>query len=775
MLLSLRPGAAGPAAALPGRFTCWATHGPTKAPRRTFFSSSAGRRKARSQSHEPRGTEPDGSGAQGHGMPHPRHSKSTGSSSPGGPDPLQDTTCPEPPYLEVQCNPRHQQGLAAAKRLSRQAALPARDATDAADPLTGSLLAHRSKRRRTPEPAPGSQIEPSDDPGPNLHPDDTTRAEIDTPRPSLGDPSSIAEDQSGASAPTDQESPPYTTRDGVELSREQSNLVDLVLSGKNVFYTGQAGCGKSTVLEVFVTELRKQQRNVDIVAPTGIAALNVKGTTTWSYMGWKPDDDRRQLYVLKVKTRKQKLVKQRLRETDVLVIDEISMLDSNFFYRMSEVMKSVRRSSEPFGGVQLVVSGDFLQLPPVKPFKYCAECGRDLKEHEWSDMFSCPNDMDDNTEYHGVDHETVHKNPDGEMDLYPEARQKPCPNPRTYAGADKWAFRCRTWEECGFEYTQLKTVHRQNEDRFLNLLKRCRLGKRMSQDEMNLLKNENPNFPEKAMKLLCTNTEVDSINRREYNRLRTEEHMYRCVDSIKGLNPDDKRHQRLLDLARLEVKVDDEDHETLHEFREHRYDKKAYLREGMRVCLLVNVNIRWGLVNGSQGHICGFEEITGRNTPAAASLADPHLPPVRGPLLSGVYADLREFEIGRFIEGLEKKRWPVVQFDNGIKLTVLADCTVVERGPHGHTEEVLLCRTQIPLMPAWALTVHKSQGLTLDNVVVNMDRAFEEGQVYVALSRVRTLEGLKVEGDVRALSLGTAANEEAIEFYKTVFGDEEGQ
>lgn len=556
----------------------------------------------------------------------------------------------------------------------------------------------------------------------------------------------------------------------MKLSREQSNLVDLVLSGKNVFYTGPAGCGKSTVLEVFVTELSKE-RNVDIVAPTGIAALNVKGTTTWSYMGWKPDDDRQQLYILKAKTARQRPVRRRLKETDVLVIDEISMLDSNFFYRMSEVMKFVRSSPKPFGGVQVVVTGDFLQLPPVKPFKYCAECGRDLKPHNGSDMFFCPNDMDDGISHPNMDYEIVYEDPDGDADLHPRARRESCPNPRTYAEADKWAFRSRTWGECGFEYMQLKTVHRQSEGGFLSLLERCRLGNCLSQDEMDLLKNENPSFPEKAMKLLCTNKQVDSINQLEYNLLQTEEHMYRCVDNIRGLDPTNKRHERLLDLARLEAKMDDRDHKTLHEFREHRYDKKLYLREGMRVCLLANISISAGLVNGSQGDVCGFEEITDDNMPTLAAFRSRI---VRGPLLSGDYADLREFEIDRFVEGLEKKRWPVVQFDNGIRLTVLADCTVVERGPHGHTHEVLLCRTQIPLMPAWALTVHKSQGMTLDNVVVNMNRVFEEGQVYVALSRVRTLEGLKVEGDVSALSMGTAANEEAIEFYKTVFGDGEG-
>lgn len=140
------------------------------------------------------------------------------------------------------------------------------------------------------------------------------------------------------------------------LCAEQKEVVDLILTGHNVFYTGSAGCGKSTVLKSFVPKLREQGKCVRIVAPTGKAALDINGSTTWTYAGWTPSHFKLPLEKL-VKAAHGKFVSRRFRETDVLVIDEISMVENHLLQRLDAVMRAARGKDAPFGGVQLVVTG----------------------------------------------------------------------------------------------------------------------------------------------------------------------------------------------------------------------------------------------------------------------------------------------------------------------------------------------------------------------------------------------------------------------------------
>jgi ATP-dependent DNA helicase PIF1 len=137
-----------------------------------------------------------------------------------------------------------------------------------------------------------------------------------------------------------------------ELCKEQADLVDLIVSGKNVFYTGSAGSGKSTVLKAFCKRLREKGLQVDIVAPTGRAALDINGSTTWTYAGWTPNHHARPLKDLKIAAHG-KFVRRRLKATHVLVLDEISMVENLHLERLNEVMKEARNSELAFGGVQV--------------------------------------------------------------------------------------------------------------------------------------------------------------------------------------------------------------------------------------------------------------------------------------------------------------------------------------------------------------------------------------------------------------------------------------
>ncbi|EFY95403.2 aaa ATPase [Metarhizium robertsii ARSEF 23] len=193
---------------------------------------------------------------------------------------------------------------------------------------------------------------------------------------------------------------------------------------------------------------------VHILAPTGRAALQVSGVSTWSYMGWTPDHHKLPIGKL-ITSAFRKHIRRRLKSTDVLIIDEISMVENHHLERMNICMKEARRwrqdTPAPFGGAQVVVTGDFCQLPPVKPFQRCIVCGQEMEADDYEAEFNC-------RQNHGPFKEN-----------------------------EKWAFMSKAWEECKFAHVDLKQIHRQNDEHFLKMLQKCRLGIPFSRDETETL------------------------------------------------------------------------------------------------------------------------------------------------------------------------------------------------------------------------------------------------------------------------------------------------
>ncbi|GMG42134.1 unnamed protein product [Ambrosiozyma monospora] len=159
---------------------------------------------------------------------------------------------------------------------------------------------------------------------------------------------------------------PYSTRQIQELSEEQQKVIDMVLHEKNsIFYTGSAGTGKSYLLKKLIRLLQSRygKSAVAVTASTGLAATNIEGTTIFRFAGIGLGTGKTESLVGRVK--KSRHAVKRWRETKVLIIDEVSMIDSEIFNKLNDVAKAVRASFRPFGGIQLVVTGDFFQLPPV--------------------------------------------------------------------------------------------------------------------------------------------------------------------------------------------------------------------------------------------------------------------------------------------------------------------------------------------------------------------------------------------------------------------------
>ncbi|CAI6015652.1 unnamed protein product [Clonostachys chloroleuca] len=557
----------------------------------------------------------------------------------------------------------------------------------------------------------GDDAGPSEQPptaNPTSHPIDETNHET----PATGQPK------------PDPEIPPS---DDPTLCPEQQKVVDLILSGHNVFYTGSAGCGKSTVLKAAVKKLReeteeKMGKNVYILAPTGRAALQVDGMTTWSYMGWTPSCHQLDLDTLIQRTFR-KHVRRRLRRTDVLIIDEISMVENHHLQRMDLCLRAAREYGQnvthPFGGLQVILTGDFCQLPPVKPFEYCMFCGIKTTLNAWKTQYECPNK-------HGPFKET-----------------------------DKWAFQSQAWKDANLKHVHLNEIHRQHDEEFIKILQKCRRGEAFNSREMKRLMDHECKVAN-ATRILCTREEVNGFNRAEFEKLKTEVHQFTAVDGFRW------RHDRHPYLEKLATKDG-----TRTALREHRIDPWVDLRVGMVVVLQVNLDLPNGLCNGSQGLICGWEDVDPKNLPTAYRQGSKELGPI---VITGDYADLKEEQIRKFSQQTHVKQWPKVIFHNGLRRTIYPSCFVTTMGEGKDPADFsVLHRTQIPLVAGWAMTVHKSQGMTLNRVIVDVSRAFEEGQVYVALSRATNLEGLRIDGDANALLLKVECNAEVMTFLREKF------
>ena len=469
-----------------------------------------------------------------------------------------------------------------------------------------------------------------------------------------------------------------------ELSEQQARALQAALQGKNIFVTGGAGVGKSFVTNLIVKKLKESGRTVQITASTGIAAVNVNGQTIHSFSGIGLGVESKM--VLGSKARKNKQTVNRWRATDVLVIDEISMIKADLFEKVEHVgtlcrtgfgeddtVRKVGKATGPFAGIQVIVVGDFLQLPPVA-------------------------DRSD-----------------------------------TRTGV-KFAFECKLWEECAFENILLTKVFRQSDAVFVNLLNDLRVG-RVSKTSSDLLlaagRPLDKSDKVEPTQLYPFRKDVLGENKRKFDKLPGDIVRYDAED--KASSKQAVRHLESLD-------------KNLQAY------KTLETKEGMQVVLLANLNTEVGLCNGSRGVIIGYE------SPNEDNMSD---------VLKDVQSSAEERKCVRSWMRAQHKL-PVVIFANKITKVI---------GPHKWDMKVnngrdTIFRRQIPLAAAWALTIHKCQGMTLDRVIMNLKNVFDDGMAYVALSRARCLEGTQLLGfDSRLVK----ANPRVLDFYSRMGMDISGK
>ncbi|TVY49195.1 ATP-dependent DNA helicase [Lachnellula occidentalis] len=454
----------------------------------------------------------------------------------------------------------------------------------------------------------------------------------------------------------------------VTLTAEQQAVVDMALDKQDIFLTGAAGSGKTVTLKEIIRKLEDSGKRVQVTAPTGIAALPLGGLTTYSFAGWQPDSLQKPIQKL---LNISKTAKKRIRKTDVLVIEEISM------------------------------------LPPVKPFEFCLNCGEDYPKNR-------SNIVCQNIKCKDVGQETFHEE-------------------------DKYAFKAPVWAQLKLRHVMLEQIHRQKDASFQSTLNKIRDGNILSNAEWLALTSRKvlPNGVV-AVKLMSRVLQVQAHNSKELALIQSKEVTWQAYDAATKLYflPEDDfepRRSEIVNRRRQFIYSPSNG--------EHRFPTELVLKIGAKVVLLTNLSLKSGLVNGSQGEVVAFMD--------SSSWQESKL------------TESESLHLMGFTERNHTLR-PVVRFCNGRTQTIHPQTQGGQK--RDNRDSYFVARTQIPLTLAWALSIHKSQGMTLEYVEVCSDRHFESGQLYVGLSRATKLEGLTVTGASREQ---ITMPSEVVEFYES--------
>lgn len=443
----------------------------------------------------------------------------------------------------------------------------------------------------------------------------------------------------------------------LERTPEFEEALQKMENGKAfVFITGRAGTGKSTLLRHFVEQGRIK---VPVLAPTGVAALNVQGETIHRFFKIPPGCDL-ETARMEAETRKKPEI---YRQIQAMIIDEISMLRADLLDAMDVFLQVIRHDKRPFGGVRVIGIGDLYQLPPVV------------------------------TTYDQDDFAQKYKTP--------------------YFFSSTAYKRLHTAGQ--IDFTELTKIYRQKDQEFISLLNAIR-EREISEEQLLQLNARiiDTPPPEGSIVLTPTNEAADTLNQSKMGKLGT---LMQIFD------------------GEVEGKFQEKDMST---------DLCLGLKVGARIMCVAN-DLNHKFVNGSLGWVIAFNEIDGERT-VLVQLDD-----VKEPTVIEPYTwKIQRTKFNRRTGNLEQK--PVGSFK------------------------------QIPLRLAWAVTIHKSQGKSFDNVTLDLGRgAFAAGQIYVALSRCRTLEGLSLIKPITKWQL--KANDHLSYFFSEVLNqppeaeylDEEGQ
>jgi len=412
----------------------------------------------------------------------------------------------------------------------------------------------------------------------------------------------------------------------IEINYEFEQAFNIIEnSNRNLLLLGKAGTGKSTFLQYLRSHTKK---NIALLAPTGVASINIQGMTIHSFFGFSID-----ITLDKVKRyAKTHRVRKLLQKLDTIIIDEISMVRADLLDCVNKfLMLNSRHFGQLFGGIQMVFIGDLYQIPPVVK--------SDLA-HFFKTQYASP-----------------------------------------------YFFSSKVFQENkdSFELIEFEKIYRQRDQRFIEILNAIRNNSVTTQHFAILNQRLQPNFePSKEdfwLYITGTNAAVKKINDIELAKISRPAKTYFAI---------------------VEGKINQESFPT---------DAELKLKVGAQVMMVNNDSAkRW--VNGTIGQIVAINQDKEKQVDAiAVKLADSE------------------------VVNVFPEEWDVFKYDFNEEKNTL---TTIKTGSF----------VQYPLRLAWAITVHKSQGKTFDNIIVNLGMTFTPGQMYVALSRCTSLEGLVLKSKV---------------------------
>ena len=410
----------------------------------------------------------------------------------------------------------------------------------------------------------------------------------------------------------------------------QSEALAILDAGANVFLTGAPGAGKTYVLNEFIHNARAEGASVAVTASTGIASTHINGQTIHSWSGIGVATALTEPLIKLIRSRR----RRKIQDTDILVIDEVSMMHAWLFDMVDQVCRIIRHDPRPFGGMQVVLSGDFFQLPPVS--------------------------------VSGRNNDVIAPAPEfvAARERYAKAGRNP----------EGFVTESLVWPELNPTVCYLTEQHRQDTGELLTVLTDIRQGRVDDGDRMALASRLGlePAPGEVAVHLFPVNRQADGLNDLRLAQIEDDEHGF-YAESAGPVNLVDRLKKNMLAPEHLVLKT------------------------GAAVMALRN-DADHQYVNGSIGTVRGFAPES-------------------------------------------KGGWPIVEFENGNIVTMKQASWEMMDG-----ETVLASVKQVPLRCAWAITIHKSQGMTLDRAVMDLRRTFAPGMGYVALSRVERLDGLYLGG-----------------------------